>query len=241
MFFLPESNEKNFKNIVFDFGGVIFELPSEDFIIKMAFSSRNEFEIEKLAKAIFQTDVWMQFDKGLSYSIVKEQLCRQINRELPSIACDDTHINRLIEVIKECMVPREDTLALIRNLKNTGYQIYGLTNMPKEIFEHLISNYNVSSNFLGITSSWETSLAKPDKMIYQRLITDHNLRAEETILLDDRPCNLIEATNLGIKTILFTTAKEAEEQLNAVLGLIRTIPSTQVSYTATLNEITQSR
>lgn len=171
-----------------------------------------------MSELIFKSHIWTLYDKGLSYTKLKEQLCDLINTQT-DLKCTGADIDNLLEAIKTLMVPVQDTVILIKQLKRSGMNIYGLTNMPKEIYDHLLATYNFFDDFSGITSSSYTGLAKPERPIYEKLLSDNKIFSGETIFLDDRQGNLIEAEKLGIKTILFVNAKQTRDQLNKKLNI----------------------
>lgn len=56
-------------------------------------------------------------------------------------------------------------------------------------------------------------LMKPEKDIYDKLITTYKINPHESIFVDDTRENIEGAEKLGFKTILFTTALELREEL----------------------------
>ncbi|HSW72293.1 MAG TPA: HAD family phosphatase, partial [Chlamydiales bacterium] len=205
------------KNIIFDFAGVIVHCPYEEFI-KRAFPQLAQAEdVAQLADLIFKSEVWSQYDKGLPYEELQKQLVdllRQADHE-----CDLENIDRLMQARKDLMLPFEDTLLLIKQLNSMNLNIFGLTNMPKEFFDHLTESIDIFKLFSGIVSSCYTGLVKPEKAIYERLLDQYQLRAEESIFIDDRAINLTPAKDLGIHTLLFVHAEQARELLNKHLDV----------------------
>jgi putative hydrolase of the HAD superfamily len=210
--------KNNIKNIIFDFAGVIVQCPYDEFIKKALPKLSKTEEIGRLADLIFKSKLWEQYDKGLPYSELQKKLCSLINSQ-SDIKCTIEEVDNLIQAIKDLMIPMEDTLLLIKQLKSAGMAIFGLTNMPKEIFDHLINHYAIFKLFSGIVASSYTGLAKPEKSIYEYTLAKYNLTADETIFLDDRSINLANANKLGIHTILFTNAQQTRELLNEKLNI----------------------
>ena len=206
------------KNIVFDFAGVIVTCQYDDFVKKAFPDLHNPGNIKKLSDLIFKSDIWTNYDKGLNYNDLKIQLCDLINSQITFVECNQEDIDNIINAIKELMLPMEETVVLIKELKKSGMRIYGLTNMPKEIFDHLITTYEFFTYFSGMTSSSYTGLAKPDKPIYERLLKDNNIIANETVFLDDRLVNLLKAKEIGIETILFENIQNVRSELNKKLN-----------------------
>ena len=55
---------------------------------------------------------------------------------------------------------------------------------------------------------------KPEIEIYQYLLNEHNLVAEETVFIDDMDVNLTAASSLGINTIKFINSSQCRQHLN---------------------------
>ena len=67
--------------------------------------------------------------------------------------------------------------------------------------------------FDGIVISCRIQKVKPDIEIYQYLLNEHQLVAEETVFIDDTDVNLIAASTLGIKTIKFVSSSQCRQDL----------------------------
>jgi ribonucleotide monophosphatase NagD (HAD superfamily) len=61
-----------------------------------------------------------------------------------------------------------------------------------------------NKHFLGTDFyAWIYMMAKPDKEIYEYLLSTYNLVPEECIFIDDNPANIAMAKSLGIHGYLF--------------------------------------
>jgi glucose-1-phosphatase len=56
-------------------------------------------------------------------------------------------------------------------------------------------------------------LAKPDSMIYKYVLATEQIKAEDTLFLDDKAENIYSAAELGIQTILVTPGSEIADLL----------------------------
>ena len=200
-------------NIIFDFAGVIVECPHEAFINKVFPQLHDQTKLKQVSDLIFKSKIWSEYDKGLAYSELKPKLCGLIQAQSELSSCNGTDIDALIDVMKSMMVPMQDSVKLIKQLKSAGITLYGLTNMPKEIYNHLIKTHHVFSYLSGVVTSAYTGLAKPDMPIYERVLNDYKLTAENSIFLDDRQENLTKAKELGMKTVLFSSAQQVTDIL----------------------------
>ncbi|TAK72181.1 MAG: HAD family phosphatase [Gammaproteobacteria bacterium] len=199
-----------YENVIFDFAGVLFECDYLKMVRRVFPAAHNHAE---LADKIFKSDVFVEYDKDL---IDQEELLLKLS----SLAlCQLKDIENLIEVIKEYLVPMEESILLLYALKEMNIKLYGLTNMPKEIYDHLIKKYEFLKLFEHITSSSYVKLAKPDPAIYQKLISLTGIDVTKTIFTDDRVVNLHPAEKLGVKSILFKDANQFLQELRGMMNI----------------------
>ena len=71
----------------------------------------------------------------------------------------------------------------------------------------------------GGTYSFEVGSVKPNINNYLTLLNKYNLKAEETLFIDDKLINVEGANKLGIIGIQFTSLKKLKEDINKYLTL----------------------
>ena len=91
-------------------------------------------------------------------------------------------------------------LELVRRLKNHGYCVYYLSNIPQDVLE-LLTERGVLTQFDGGVASCEVQVNKPDPQIYKALLKKYQLKASECIFIDDRLENVQAAFALGFAGI----------------------------------------
>ena len=91
-------------------------------------------------------------------------------------------------------------LELVRRLKNHGYSVYYLSNLPQDILERFTAQ-GLFEHFDGGVASCEVHINKPDPRIYQALLDKYQLQAEECVFIDDRLENVQAAFALGFAGI----------------------------------------
>lgn len=197
------------RNVVFDIGNVIVRwAPLE--IVKLTFGEVKAPEV--LVKAIFQSETWLDLNKGLiSESDAKAQYQQFLN--LSHLECE-----RLFYYVKQTQILIFGSVDLLQRVKLAGYNVYALTDNVHEIVSHLKSTYTFWPLFDGATVSAELGLLKPQAEIYQSLLMQYRLDASETIFIDDMPRNVMGANAVGITGVQFENAAQCEEALKA-LGL----------------------
>lgn len=201
---------ESIKNVVFDVGNVIVRWSPIE-IINLTFGTQGE-ESKELAKRIFQSEIWLDINKGL---LTEQQAKAQYQKTLGLSA---TECDKLFYYVKETQILLFGTLELIHKLKQAGYRIFALTDNVNEIVAHLKQRYDFWPLFEHATISSELGFLKPSNDIYQSLLTHNDLVAEETVFLDDMPYNVEGAKNNSMHAIQFADAEQATGALRE-LGL----------------------
>lgn len=200
------------KNIVFDLAGVVF--------------ARNPLRfpkhLEEFFSFVFTTPeggvpkFWSDYDRGTrSVDEVAEAVASYRN-----CSVEEAKSNMLLAI--EYQEEIEATARLIPELKMAGYRVIVLSNMSKEYIDFLRKK-PVYSHFDEEIISCEVGLVKPEREIYELLLTRYGLRPEETIFIDDRQENVDAAAELGITPFLFDrrNPEKSCEELKIKLGISR--------------------
>ena len=197
------------KNVVFDVGNVIVRwAPLE--IVRLTFG---EIESpEKLAKSIFQSNTWLDLNKGL---LTESEAKLQYQK---AIGLSDLECERLFYYVKQTQLLIFGSVDLVKRVKAAGYSVYALTDNVTEIVEYLKSTYTFWELFDGATVSADVGLLKPQPEIYQSLLYQHEILGSETVFIDDMPYNVRGAESVGISAIQFENSAQCENALKT-LGL----------------------
>lgn len=196
-----------YKNIIFDFGGVVVQFNPKDFLMDHFMNKRAEEIVYELT---FGSQEWQDLDRGT------------ITREESNAAMleNAARVNRVFEVqtvIDEwptILRTKESTVHTMQKLKAAGYRLYYLTNIPADIMDELRQR-EWFSLFDGGVASCEVHLCKPEPAIYTTLMQTCNLAYDESIFIDDNKVNAQAAYNLGITGILYKNPKSFERALRA--------------------------
>lgn len=180
------------KNIIFDFGGVLMDWDPR-YYFKNHFKTQSEmdFFLNNIA-----TNTWnMEQDRGRSLERGTEKLVR----EHPLFEKDIRAYYDNWTTMLRGDIPQN--VAVLRQLDGK-YPLYGLTNWSSETFPYALENYDFFKIFDGkIVVSGDEKLIKPDPKIYQVLLKRYNLKAEESVFVDDNIQNIETAKDLGFATI----------------------------------------
>ena len=187
--------DKKIRNIVFDLGGVLVDL---DF--KAAINGLQEAGFANVKEQLMAFDrggIFQKFEVG---EITADEF-RTAIRENSTVTLTDEEVDALWNLML-LEIPREK-LELILDLRSK-YMVYLLSNTNSIHWDYVCKNafnyrgFRVEDYFEETFLSFEMNLAKPDKAIFEKILSDGNLLAEETLFIDDSEANCKAAQEVGI-------------------------------------------
>jgi len=191
-------------NIVFDLGGVVFNW-QPDTIIRRVFP---DSETQDLVKAeIFEHADWVELDRGtitLDQAIIRGTSRTGLTRE---------DIEKLLNEVPRSLTPIRETIELIRSIRDTNNRFFVLSNMHIASITYLEKKHKIWDMFDGIVISSRIQKVKPEIEIYEYLLTEYQLEAAETVLIDDMNENLAAASSIGIQTLRFVDPSQCRRDL----------------------------
>ena len=199
------------KAVIFDYGQVI-SLPQDpkviDYLAGRIGADRDRFEslLWSLRK---------EYDRGTQtakeyYNIILSRL---------NVSMDDESIDEMIDVdLKSWKNVNPGTVSLMEDVKKAGYILGILSNMPHDFLAWARKNIYVFSLPQINLFSCEVNLIKPEKAIFQKLISMSGAEPEELVFFDDNPENVSSAVSLGIKAFLWKDPENARRELS-LLGV----------------------
>lgn len=196
------------RNIVFDFGGVLMDW-NPRYFYKDYF---NDDEKMKYFLRNIATDEWnAEQDRGRSLAEGTAFLIAKFPEWEKEIrAYYDNWTTMLRSDIPE-------NVAVLKQLKHSDYELFGLTNWSTETLPYALENYDFFEIFNGkIVVSGEEKLIKPDPEIWHVLLNRYQIKAEESVFIDDSARNIEEAKNLGFITIHVTEQTNLAEELRGL-------------------------
>lgn len=193
------------KNIIFDFGGVLMDW-NPRYFFKDYFN--DDEKMEYFLKNIVVDEWNAEQDRGRTLAEGTEiQVKKHPDWEKEIRAYYDNWTTMLKSDIPE-------NVAVLRKLGNTDYKLYGLTNWSAETFPYALANYDFFELFEGkIVVSGEEKLIKPNPEIWKVLLNRYNIKAEESVFIDDNAKNIEVAKSLGFKVIHITNKTDLEQEL----------------------------
>ena len=187
------------KNLVFDFGNVLIEWNPAKILATFVEEDR-----KRIKAAIFDSGFWAQTDTGQLTLEVAIQAAQTLLDSSYSATVEAifTHWYETVDVYHQLQEK-------IFEWAQLGYGIYILST-TSEIF-YAVENAGLLPMTKVLTGKilfYEVGCAKPDKSIYQKLLGQYALQANQCVFIDDLQINLDAAKSLGFETILATSEQQ---------------------------------
>lgn len=189
------------KNIVFDFGNVVMNYDPDKILDHYNLNSADH---ELLKRTIFQSKEWLEIDRG---NLSEDEATEIFVKKLPERLHDQ--VRNIMQTWPSKVIFYQDIFDWMKELKADGYHIYALSNTGMR-FANYLMNSKYGNNFDGGIFSAGEKLMKPDARIYKKLLTRYNLKAEESLFIDDLKENTAAAEDLGMYGFTFWIDKLPE-------------------------------
>ena len=197
----------NIKNVIFDLGGVLIDW-NPDKVYKDVFNNDSEKMIHFYTKICTQD--WNE-NQDAGYPMAKAteervELFPEYEREIRMF------YGRWDDMLGDQI---QGTVDILKKLSDDPkYKVVALTNWSHETFPKAIAKFSFLKWFEGILVSGEEKTRKPFPEIYELTLSKFNLKAGESLFIDDNLRNIEAARKFGIHSIHF----QSPEQLNKELG-----------------------
>jgi putative hydrolase of the HAD superfamily len=199
-------------NVVFDFGGVLFNWCPPELLARLLPEHAPTAEAaQRLADRFFQgyTGDWGDFDRG---TVEPGPLAERIAART-GLRVDETR--RVIEGVPAELTPIPGTVELLRSLHAQGRALYFLSNMPEPYAQHLEATHDFLGLFRDGVFSARAGLCKPEPEIYAHCVRSFEIDPARTVFIDDIAHNVDAARAAGWKAIRFVDPAQCEEALRA--------------------------
>lgn len=201
------------KNIVFDLGAVIIPIDFEKTF--QAFSTLSKISVEEIKRKYQTSSIFQEFEKGIigNYAFIQElRTLLEVNNTTSDQQLIDAWNALLLPIPKE----RIDRIKVLAS----SYRLFLLSNTNpihiKDVNRILIECAEVPAleNLFETTwYSYDLGLIKPDTSIYETILRIKELKANETVFLDDNADNIKGALSTGISALHVTEQQHLLEQL----------------------------
>ena len=201
---------ENIKNIIFDYGNVIFQIDFQK--AQHSFTELGIENVETFFGHTGQDPIFNEFDKGnISTAQFRDGIRRITSKpDLSDKQITDCWNSLLIGV-------SQGNYEILLEAKRK-YRTFLLSNNNEihlaYIHDYLKREYQLDSNdifFEKVYYSHLLGMRKPDRDIFNHVLNDSQLDASETLFIDDSPQHLKTAAELGFQTHLMTKEDSLEK------------------------------
>lgn len=196
------------KTVIFDIGGVLTDFRWRQFFVDTGYDQEI---IDRIIKATVMQPDWAEYDRGV---MSEEEVLDAFCKNDPEIA---TQIKECLSNIENLVTREAYAIPWVKSLKNRGYQVLYLSNFSRKAHEDCIGALDFIPYTDGGILSYMDHVIKPEKEIYELLMSRYNLVPEECVFIDDTEKNLVTAKELGMETIHFTSKEQAMSDLEKLL------------------------
>lgn len=202
----------NIKNIIFDYGNVIFLI---DFLkTQNSFANLGILNVEHFFAHTGHHSIFDEFETG---KITASQFRNGIRKITEKPDLTDKQINNAWNSLLIGVPPINHTLLM---LAKSHYRTFLLSNINEihleYINKYLKTEYDIESNngfFEKVYYSHLIKMRKPNPEIFSFVLSDSNLNPSETLFIDDSPQHLKTAASMGLKTHLLKSPETLESFL----------------------------
>jgi 2-haloacid dehalogenase len=208
------TGQPSIEAVVFDIGGVLLDWDPRHLYRKLF---ADEAKMELFLAEICSPAWHAPHDRGVS----TEASCAELASRYPQFS----ELIWAWSTRSEEMVGGVDagSVEVLRAVRETGLPCYALTNMEAETYPLRLERFAFLGWFDGTVVSGREGVAKPDPVIFTRLLDRFGLTPRTTLMIDDRKENLETASSLGIQTVLFRSSRQLREELESAGILPRTV------------------
>jgi len=189
----------NIKAIIFDYGNVLLEW-NPRLVYQRYFKS--EETMEQFLNEVNFMEWNAQQDKGRRFAEGVAVLSQQFPQHARLI---QAYHDQWRDSIGEAYW---DTVEILKQLKQAGYPLYGLSNWSAETFTLVRAKYDFFDLLDDMVISGEVGFVKPEPEIYQLMLDKIGKPAEECLFIDDSLPNIQQAEKQGFVGIHFQSAEQ---------------------------------
>lgn len=198
-------NEKNIKNIIFDLGGVLLNVNYDLCIaafLKLGLDGFDAFYSKTRQNRLFD-----RFEEGkISPADFRNEIRKFLPPNVSDAQIDDAWNVMLLDF-------PEERVTLLMNMKK-NHRIFLLSNTNEihitkfsEILKRSFGWQDLSAVFEKAYFSHQIKMRKPHEKVFELVLKENNLIAEETLFIDDSPQHVEGAANKGIYALLLEKGK----------------------------------
>jgi putative hydrolase of the HAD superfamily len=201
---------QNIKNIIFDYGNVIFMI---DFLkTQQSFTDLGIENVELFFAHAGHNPIFSEFEKG---NITASEFRDGIRGIVQKSLLTNEEIDKAWTSLLIGVPPINHEILLKAKSKYRTFLLSNINEIHLDFISmYLQSTFNINSNdvfFEKVYYSHLVRMRKPDRNIFEHVLRDSNLDVNETLFIDDSPQHLKTAQEMGFQTHLMTREDSLEK------------------------------
>lgn len=207
--------DKNIKNLLFDFGGVIIRLDQPEALRR--FSRLGWKDAVNQLDEYTQKGIFGQLENGdISAEDFRQYLSQQVGRELSYEECEWAVLGYAGEV------PQRN-LDMLDQLRQEGYKLILISNTNSFMMGWAMSERftpcgrPLSDFFDALYMSYKEKCMKPSPEIFQHIIDGERIIPEVSLFIDDGMRNVEMAKTMGFNTFCPKNGTDWTQKLREIL------------------------
>ena len=191
--------------IIFDFGNVLLEWDPR--YVYQRFFPEDPDGMERFLKEVNFMEWNLLQDKGRPFREGIAVLSKQFPQYSHLIQAYHDHWT---DSLGDSL---DGTVEILKELKQAGYALYGLSNWSAETFPHARARHEFFDLLDDMVISGEVGHVKPHPEIFQILLDRIGRPAQECLFIDDASANIQQAQKMGFETIHFQSPEQLRLRL----------------------------
>ncbi len=197
------------KNVIFDIGRVLINFQPYEYVMNFNYDEDTK---NKVYSIVFEDKRWSELDRG---TLSNEAYLDLLVKENPNYTKQIQEVfNNWISIL----TPIDENVLFFKNLKQRGYKLYLLSNFSTPAYEITEQKNPFLKIVDGKVISYSVKTIKPEKQIYEILLSKYNLIPDECVFIDDMPQNIETAEELGINGIVFESLEDTIKKFEKIIN-----------------------
>lgn len=207
---------KHFNNIstlIFDFGGVLIDLDMNQAILN--FKKLGIKNVEKYLSNFGQSGFFMQLEKGeISAEAFRSEIRKMTTNTITDTEIDDAWNAFLVRIPSEKLDVVYELRKKYRIIMLSNTNVIHFPYAERTFFSY--KNRNITEYFDKCYRSYDMKMAKPDAEIFEAILAQEQVPANQCLLLDDGSKNIEQAEKLGFQTYLVDEKEDLSFLLTSI-------------------------
>ncbi|NCA86049.1 MAG: HAD family phosphatase [Clostridia bacterium] len=205
------------KNLILDFGGVIYDISHQK--QQEAFAASGYHRFDQLYSQARQNPVFADFERGH----ISNQDFRAAAKTFIGMDIDDRQLDALWNSILVGFV--DERIDLLQHLRK-HYRLFLLSNTNSIHFEVYMREFRerfgfeFESLFEKTFWSFQMGMRKPDAEIFETVMESCDIKTEQTLFIDDTAANVEGAISAGMPARLLAADEQITELFDADFRLV---------------------